>query len=324
LVAIGRKKYRTGAVEIIAGVDEAGRGPLAGPVVAAAVILPENHGIVNLRDSKKLSAAKREKLHPIILDNAIGVGLGVVGEREIDKLNILNATYKAMQMALGRLPVKPNRALIDGYPLPHQIIPNEGIIKGDDKIDCIRAASIIAKVERDRLMLEMDTIFPEYGFAQHKGYGTQMHLENLEKWMATPIHRKSFSPVKSKLKSIQWYKKNNQLGWLGEKLAALYLRNKGYTILEVNHRESGLGEIDIIGEQSGELVFIEVKTGSKHEGIRPEHNLSRQKMEKLGNAIQMYLTKNEITKSFRVEAVVVEIHGKNNSFNHIKHVDFNL
>ena len=145
---------------LIAGVDEAGRGPLAGPVVAAAVILDDNKPITGLADSKKLSTKKRAKLYQEIMQHA-EVGIGLIDVEEIDKNNILKATYKAMYKALGALKTKPDKALIDGYALPNQIIPNEGIIGGDDKIDSIGAASIIAKVTRDRIMEQYDVIFPE-------------------------------------------------------------------------------------------------------------------------------------------------------------------
>ncbi|MEE9574291.1 MAG: ribonuclease HII, partial [Candidatus Neomarinimicrobiota bacterium] len=153
-------------MEIVAGVDEAGRGPLAGPVVAAAVILSDEK-IEGLRDSKKLSAKKREALFQEINASAISVGIGIVSEKVIDETNILSATHKAMQIALGKLNRKPSLALIDGYKLPNQIIPNKGVLKGDTKIESIMAASIIAKVTRDAIMIEYDKIFPEYGFAQH-------------------------------------------------------------------------------------------------------------------------------------------------------------
>ncbi len=311
-------------MEVIAGVDEAGRGPLAGPVVASAVILPEEHNIVGLRDSKKLTPKRREFLFDEIMQKAVSVGVGIVDVKEIDRINILNATYKAMQMGLGKLSKKPTKALIDGYALPTQIIPNEGIIKGDDKIDCIRAASIIAKVTRDRMMIEMDHVFPEYGFAQHKGYGTSIHMEALSTWKATPIHRKSFAPVREQLKPIRWYQKERKVGWLGEKLAALYLMGQGYKILEMNVNVPPYGEIDILAEHNDELIFIEIKTGVSNSSISPALNLTKQKMQKLESAIQMYLQNNEINRAIRIEAMTVQINGKNHSYNHIKHVDFDF
>ena len=171
---------------IVAGVDEAGRGPLAGPVMAAAVILPENNEIDGLRDSKKLSPKQREVLFGKITNKAISIGIGQSSVKRIDQMNIRNATFMAMQRALGHLTIKPNSALIDGESLPNQIIPNVGIVRGDDKVDAIKAASIVAKVTRDNLMVRYAKIFPEYGLDKHKGYGTSMHMEALRKYKATP------------------------------------------------------------------------------------------------------------------------------------------
>ena len=188
----------------VAGVDEVGRGPLAGPVVAGAVILPERHEIKGLMDSKKLTKKKREMLYPIILAKALGTGIGIVSVQKIDEINIREATFLAMERALGNLPMVPDSALIDGESLKSQIIPNKGIIKGDDKIDSIKAASIIAKVTRDRIMFHYGKIFPEYGFGQNSGYGTKVHMEALHKYKSTPIHRRTFSPVKKEMPTIRW------------------------------------------------------------------------------------------------------------------------
>ncbi len=311
-------------MELVAGVDEAGRGPLAGPVVASAVILSPDNPVEGLRDSKKLSALKRDKLYHEILDSALSVGIGIVDNDVIDRINILNATHRAMKMSLGRLNVKPTRALIDGYGLPTQIIPNEGVIKGDDKIDCIRAASIVAKVTRDQLMEKWDIVFPEYGFAGHKGYGTKQHMEALQKWKPSPIHRKSFRPVKENLKPATWYRENKKIGWLGEKLAAMNLQDKGYAILEMNKRVHPYGEIDIIAEHSGDVVFLEIKTGMSNSRISPVLNLSEQKMIKLESAINKYMQDEQESRPIRFEAMTVTIDGKKHSFDHIKHVDFNF
>lgn len=309
-------------MEIIAGVDEAGRGPLAGPVVAAAVVLSEDHPITGLRDSKKLGPKSRDKFFDLIMESARAVGVGIVDHRGIDRMNILNATHKAMQISLGWLGLRPDKALIDGYGLPNQVIPNEGVIKGDDKIDCIRAASIIAKVTRDRMMLDYDRIFPEYGFAAHKGYGTAQHLMSLDEWKPSPIHRKSFSPVRNSLVPLRWYSENRRIGWLGEKLAALYLVKNGYAIREMNCRLAPHGEIDIVAEQSGAIVFIEVKTGLSRAGVNPELNLNQQKLRKMEAAIQTYVQQSEWQGPIRAEAITIVIQGKNHSIKHWKNVDF--
>jgi len=308
-------------MEIIAGVDEAGRGPLAGPVTAAAVILDEQNPIAGLADSKKLTAKRREKLFEEINKKAMSVGIGIVDINEIDKDNILQATYKAMFKALGSLKPKPSNALIDGFTLPNQIIPNEGIIKGDDKIDCIRAASIIAKVTRDKMMEEYDIIFPEYGFAKHKGYGTKEHLDNLYEYKASPIHRRSFRPVKENLPTIMWLQKNRKIGQWGERLAALEYFKNGYKILALNQHCAPHGEIDIIVERDDEIVFVEVKTaaGKTLGGI--EDQVDEVKLQRLSDAIDKYLMDNEIEKDIRLDVFAVRI-GKNGpSLKHFKGIE---
>ena len=176
----------------VCGIDEAGRGPLAGPVVAGAVILPENCEILYLNDSKQLSPGKREELYDEIMEKAVAVGVGVVGPGRIDEINILNADYEAMCEALGKLSVIPGILLNDAVRIPQVKIPQVPIIKGDAKSLSIAAASVIAKVTRDRMMLEYDDLFPEYGFAAHKGYGSAAHIAALKKYGPCPIHRKSF------------------------------------------------------------------------------------------------------------------------------------
>ena len=176
----------------ICGIDEAGRGPLAGPVVAGVVILPEDSQILWLNDSKKLSAKKREELYDVIMREAVAVGVGYASPARIDEINILQATYEAMREAVSKLSVRPQILLNDAVTIPGMEIPQVPIIKGDAKSVSIAAASIIAKVTRDRLMEEYDKIMPEYGFAAHKGYGAQAHIEALKKYGPSPIHRASF------------------------------------------------------------------------------------------------------------------------------------
>ncbi len=309
-------------MEIVAGVDEAGRGPLAGPVVAAAVILSDEK-IEGLRDSKKLSAKKREALFQEIKATAISVGIGIVSEKEIDKTNILVATHKAMQMALGRLKRKPSLALIDGYSLPNQVIPNKGVLKGDTKIESIMAASIIAKVTRDAIMLEYAKIFPEYGFAQHKGYGTRQHFEALKNFKATPIHRKSFKPVSLNLPTVNWLQKTKQVGKVGEQLAACNLMAGGHTIISMNENCAPHGEIDIISEKEDLLIFTEVKTFAKEQMATPELKIDISKLKKLENAINFYIGKNHINKDIRLDGMAV-ILGKNHSIKKFKGIELNF
>ncbi|MGN1181109.1 MAG: ribonuclease HII [Suilimivivens sp.] len=176
----------------ICGIDEVGRGPLAGPVVAGAVILPKDCDILYLNDSKQLSEKKREELYDVIMEKAVSTGLGFVSPERIDEINILQATYEAMREAIAKLSPKPDLLLNDAVTIPKVAIRQVPIIKGDAKSISIAAASIIAKVTRDRLMVQYDSVFPEYGFASNKGYGAAAHIEALKKYGPTPIHRRSF------------------------------------------------------------------------------------------------------------------------------------
>lgn len=178
--------------QYICGIDEVGRGPLAGPVVAGAVILPKNETILYLNDSKKLSEKKREALYDEIMEKAVAVGVGLVSSAVIDEVNILQATYIAMRDAISQLEVAPDILLNDAVTIPEVNIKQIPIIKGDAKSISIGAASIIAKVTRDRLMQEYDEIMPGYGFAQNKGYGTKEHIEALKSMGPSPIHRSTF------------------------------------------------------------------------------------------------------------------------------------
>ena len=184
--------YYSDTVTYICGVDEAGRGPLAGPVCAAAVILPRDLEIPGLTDSKKLTDKKRRELFPIIKEQAIAYGIGFASEQEIDEINILQATFLAMQRAIDQLEGKADMALIDGNRQKDFGLPALTVVKGDSLSASIAAASVLAKVTRDDLMLEMAETYPEYGFEIHKGYGTKAHYEALRKYGASPIHRRSF------------------------------------------------------------------------------------------------------------------------------------
>lgn len=178
--------------QYICGIDEAGRGPLAGPVVAGAVVLPKDCRILYINDSKKLSEKKREELFEVISREAVSIGIGMVSPERIDEINILQATYEAMREAVNKLTIKPDILLNDAVTIPGIDITQVPIIKGDAKSLTIGAASIMAKVTRDRLMYDYDKLYPEYGFAKHKGYGTKQHTQAIFEYGACPIHRMSF------------------------------------------------------------------------------------------------------------------------------------
>ncbi len=177
---------------LVCGIDEAGRGPLAGPVYAAAVILPMDCEIDGLNDSKKLSEKKREQLFDVICEKAAAYGIGSASAEEIDRVNILQATFLAMERAYNALPQKADWALVDGNRMPPLPVPGEWVIKGDAQCASIAAASILAKVSRDRVLRELDRAFPQYGFAKHKGYGTKAHYEAIKQYGLLPEHRRSF------------------------------------------------------------------------------------------------------------------------------------
>ena len=186
------KNFLEHGCKCLAGTDEAGRGPLAGPVVAACVVLDYSNPPLEANDSKKLSAAKREELYNEIMEKAVAAAVGMASPARIDEINILQATYEAMREAISKLAVEPGILLNDAVTIPEMIIPQVPIIKGDAKSVSIAAASILAKVTRDRLMVEYDKVMPEYGFAGHKGYGSKEHIEAIKKYGPTPIHRKTF------------------------------------------------------------------------------------------------------------------------------------
>ena len=190
--------YKDG-IELIAGVDEVGRGPLIGPVVAAAVILPKNYKLDGLTDSKKLTEKKRDMYYEIIKRDAIAIGIGIKDENIIDEVNIYEATKLAMKEAIDKLKVKPEHILIDAMPLELDI-PTTSIIKGDMKSESIAAASVIAKVTRDSMMYELDKKYPEYGFGSHKGYPTKKHVEAIEKYGLIEGYRKTYAPIKDMVK----------------------------------------------------------------------------------------------------------------------------
>lgn len=227
------KKYFS-KYNIIAGLDEAGRGPLAGPVVAAAVVFDKNVFINGINDSKKISAKKRETLFDEIISNASYIGVGIVQAKEIDEINILEATKKAMEKSIKNLKIIPELVLVDGNQIEFSEYNQVSIIKGDTKSFSIASASIIAKVTRDRIMEDYSKILPEYGFESHKGYGTKQHFQAISDFKSSIIHRKSFNPVSNHLPSFNYYTDNNILDRLLIQIAGDYLIQKHHKILDVN------------------------------------------------------------------------------------------
>ena len=206
LLAYEKELYDSG-INYIAGVDEVGRGPLYGPVVTAAVILPKGYYLEGLTDSKKLTPKKRDIFYDIIMENALSVGIGIKSSKRIDEVNIYEATKEAMYEAIENLQIKPEHVLIDAMKLENLDIPSTSIIKGDAKSESIAAASVIAKVTRDRMLDKEGAIHPEYGFEKHKGYPTKAHIEAIKKYGVLDDYRLTFEPIKSIIKGSDEYER---------------------------------------------------------------------------------------------------------------------
>ena len=273
--------------ELVAGIDEVGRGPLAGPVVAAAVILPKECKIEGVNDSKKLSAKKREELYDVILEKAVSYGIGIVSNERIDEINILQATYEAMRDALSQLSPRAEYILADAVTIPMVSTPQQGIIKGDAKSMSIGAASIIAKVYRDRLMEAYEDVYPGYGFAANKGYGSAEHIEGIKKLGITPLHRKTF--VKNFLP--QDGETTTDKGNRGEALAAQQMEKMGSVFLETNFHALK-GEIDINAKKGTYIVFTEVKYRKTEEMGSPAEAVNHWKQQHIIRAAKAYIAQN--------------------------------
>ena len=312
-------KYWSSGTDFIAGIDEAGRGPLAGPVIASAVILPHDVNLPEVTDSKKLTEKKRERLFHDIMDIAVAVGVGIVHEREIDRINILQATYRAMEISVDKLRVKPGILLVDGSPADIKDFEQESIVKGDSKSLSIASASIIAKVTRDRMMVNYDTVFPQYGFSRHKGYGSKQHIDSIKIHLATPIHRQSFNPVFDYLPSLRYYRDNRLVGKLGVQLGACELIKDGYKIVEINYNVSKVGEVDIISKDNDMLVFNEVRTQIKSGGQgKPHIKIDEYRSPQIINTAQFYLDENGLDIDFRFDVVEVILEESKPKINIIK------
>ena len=287
LIRLGEKEEEVRAAGFlsIAGLDEAGRGPLAGPVVAAAVILPPGLLLQGLNDSKKVSPSRRSRLAADIKREATAWGIGEASHEEIDAINILNATKLAMTRALDSLAVAPDYLLLDAIRLS-VALPQEAIIKGDATVACISAASILAKTYRDSLMETWDVCYPAYGFRQHKGYPTAAHRKLVMELGPCPIHRRSFLGFMTTQKSAP--DPRMVLGVQGEDIAASWLESKGMRILERNFR-CRIGEIDLIGQMGDTLAFVEVRGRSSDAWGAPAESVDTRKRQKLRKVAEWYL-----------------------------------
>ena len=302
-----REGYR-----LIAGIDEVGRGPLAGPVFAAAVILDPNADApcyADLRDSKTLTALQRERIARSITDVAVSIGIGAAEHWEIDALGIVKATSTAMARAVANLSPRPHFLLIDAVPLPEPQLPFRAIIKADAQCCSVAAASIVAKVARDQLMVQEDSAHPGYGFARHKGYATREHLERLRHLGPSPIHRRSFSPVRSLVEpaATAMPPLRQTRGRIGERVAAAFLQERGYRLLDRNFR-SPWGEIDLVAEEQETLVFIEVRARRNDRMGSPLESITRAKQRKLVLTAQEYLQRNGLEeRQWRIDVVGIRL-----------------
>lgn len=285
-------------IRYIAGIDEAGRGPWAGPVVAAAIIWPEGVYVEGLKDSKKLSPKKRKDFYKIIKEEALSYGLGIVKAEEIDNFNILQATFKAMREALTRLSPRPQFLLIDGnHRLPETDIPQLALVKGDSLSLSISAASILAKVTRDEIMMGLEDKFPQYGFSRHKGYGTIRHEQALRRFGPSAQHRFSFQPVAESCRQFS----RKLLGRKGEEMASRFLEEKGYKVIGRNIR-TRFGEIDIVAKDKETIAFIEVKTRRSDTFGRGEEAISLLKQRRMAKVAVQFM-KNYPDNDFRFDVL---------------------
>jgi ribonuclease HII len=303
----------------IAGLDEVGRGSWAGPVVACAAILPldslsQCDKLAGIRDSKLLSPRRRAEYHDRISEVAVALGVGVVGSSQIDELGIVPATRLAMSRGLNQLAVPPEYLLVDGFPLAYRGLPHEGIPGGDDRCVSIAAASIVAKVVRDRMMVALDRVYPGYGFGQHKGYGTPGHREALGHKGLCPIHRLSYAPMRYMIEEEEGEQQGGnpepssaEVGRLGERVAARHLEEQGYVVCEMNYR-CGAGEIDIVALDGACLTFVEVRTRRSRRFGLPEESITVGKKRKLIEVAETYLQEHpSVDADWRIDVVSVQM-----------------
>ncbi|MFZ2537739.1 MAG: ribonuclease HII [Oscillospiraceae bacterium] len=304
-------------VELLCGVDEAGRGPLAGDVYAAAVILSPNCIIEGINDSKKLNEKKREELYDIIKAQAVSYCVGIATIAEIEEYNILQATFLAMNRAVDGLNIAPKLVLVDGNQNPHLKVHSRCVVKGDATSACIAAASILAKVERDRYMKKVAEQYPDYQFAKHKGYGTTLHYEMLDQFGISDVHRHSF--LKKYLSGEK--SESKRRGDMGEQTTADYLKSKGYAILFCNYH-SAYGEVDIIAQKDDIIAFVEVKSRKENSLLTPREAVSKAKQQKLIKTANCYMEENKVMLQPRFDVVEVYFTGnKKIAVTEINHIE---
>lgn len=294
---IERKLWREG-FRRVAGVDEAGRGPLAGPVVAAAVVLPEGVEIFGLDDSKKLSEKERLRLFREIAGSRADIGVGIADVECVDKYNVLNATYMAMRTAIRRLKSGPDFALVDGFPIPELGLPQMALVGGDGRSNSIAAASIVAKCVRDSIMRSLHRRYPQYGFEKHKGYPTSDHREAIKIFGPSPVHRRSFDLIGDNSR--------REFGRKAEEMAAIFLQGEGYRIMERNYR-CRLGEIDIIAIDGDVVTFVEVRSRSGRRCGQAEESVGPWKKNRIRRVAEQYLLQKGLRNvSVRFDVVAIE------------------
>ena len=298
---------------VVAGVDEAGRGPLAGPVVAGAVVIPPDlraPWIARLRDSKQLTPRARSALYEHIRQSPAGWAAGVVSNADVDRLGIASATREAMLKAVGGLPSRPDFVLVDGLPVDQGGLPSRALVRGDSRCLSIAAASIVAKVTRDAIMLEEHARYPDYGFDSHKGYPTPEHLDRLRRLGPCPIHRRSFAPVREAMSdeaSSADPGPRIRLGELGERAARGHLERAGFTVLDTNYR-CPHGEIDIVARDGDAVVFVEVRSRRGGSFGTPEESITAGKTRRLIATAETYLQSREgLPPHWRIDLVAVEV-----------------
>ena len=293
------KSFKEKGYANIVGIDEAGRGPLAGPVVAVSVNWGDNPIIEGIKDSKKITEKKRLKLFDIIMKTALDIGIGIVHEDKIDDINILQATYLAMKISIGNLKIKPDILLIDGKKADIHHIEQKNIIKGDSLSYTIACASIVAKVTRDKMMLEYGKVFPEYNFQKHKGYGTKFHLDIIKSNKSCPIHRKSFKPINMFLPTMDNFPNDNHKYLLGLQIIACDVIKKNFSIIFFNDK------YDLIYLEADCFVVVDAKVVFKSKTI---HSKITQKKVNLSSDLKTFLDAEDYSNisKFRIDQITIE------------------